>query len=106
MSSTIESLTPLDLFFAQYGMLLLSAILVIYALTAIILLSLINRRDKKFATVNMDEDAFVQKCNSLLDEIVKLRSSYKGVEIIKEKDIDEQLRTLEKIIINGKLNTK
>ena len=103
MNPTIETLTPLQMFFAQYGLLLLSAIVVVFAIIGI-LLSLLNRREKQQTMDSSDENAFLEKCNSLLDDIVILRAKLKGSGTIKEKDMDEQLRTLEKTVLNRKLN--
>lgn len=103
-STTFEALSPMESFFAQYGLLLLSLILVVFAITAIILISLLNRRDRQATVDEPDENAFKQKCDSLLDEIKKLRIKLKGSGTIKEDELDEKLRTLEKSVINRKIN--
>lgn len=103
-STSFEALSPMESFFAQYGLLLLSSILVVFAITAIVLISLLNRRDHRVAGDELDENAFKQKCDSLLDEIKKLRIKLKGSGTIKEDELDERLRTLEKTVINRKLN--
>ena len=103
-STSFETLSPMESFFAQYGLLLLSLILVVFAITAIILISLLNRRDRQGAVDVPDENAFKQKCDSLLDEIKKLRIKLKGSGTIKEDELDERLRTLEKTVIKRKIN--
>lgn len=105
MNPTIDTLTSMESFFAQYGILLLSFLLIVYAITAIILLSLLNKRERQLVEGSVDGTAFTKKCDSLLDEIVTLRTKIKGVGTIKEKDFDECLRTLEKKVIIHKLNS-